>query len=117
MWSYVLAAIGVTGIYFVGRKSIWAWFLLLFNECIWVAYALATDQYGFIIMATAYSAVYIKSYLSWKKEAEDGHTLTPPQRRAVRESIIKGIEALPIESGLTNAKGMKIMAIKVAKGE
>jgi len=31
MWSYVLAAIGVTGIYFVGRKSIWAWFLLLFN--------------------------------------------------------------------------------------
>jgi nicotinamide riboside transporter PnuC len=68
MWSYVLAAIGVTGIFFVGRKTIWGWLILLLNECIWVAYALATKQYGFILMATAYSAVYIKSYLLWRKE-------------------------------------------------
>jgi len=117
MWSYVLAAIGVTGIFFVGRKTMWGWLVLLLNECIWVAYALSTDQYGFIIMATAYSAVYIKSYLAWKKEAQDVHTSTPKQRLAVRESIIKGIEALPVEAGLTNALGMKMMAIKVAKGE
>jgi hypothetical protein len=61
-WSYLLAAIGVTGIFFV----------LLLNECIWIAYALATNQYGFILMATAYSAVYIKSYLAWRQEAAKG---------------------------------------------
>ena len=72
MWSYVLAAIGVTGIFFVGRKKIWGWLVLLLNECIWIAYALATDQYGFILMATAYSAVYIKSYLAWRQEAAKG---------------------------------------------
>lgn len=67
-WSYLLAAVGVTGIFFVGRKTIWGWLILLVNECIWIAYALATKQYGFILMATAYSAVYIKSYIGWRKE-------------------------------------------------
>lgn len=68
MWSWILAAIGVTGIFFVGRKTIWGWLILLLNECIWIAYALATNQYGFIVMATAYAAVYIKSYVAWRKE-------------------------------------------------
>ena len=68
MWSYVLAAIGVTGIYFVGRKSIWAWFLLLFNECLWMVYAITTEQYGFIFAAIAYAIVYIRSYIHLSKE-------------------------------------------------
>lgn len=72
MWSWVLAAIGVTGIFFVGRKTIWGWLILLLNECIWIAYAVATKQYGFIFMATAYSAVYIKSYLKWREEEAKG---------------------------------------------
>lgn len=72
LWSWALAAVGVTGIFFVGKKVIWAWLILLVNECIWIAYALATDQYGFIVMATAYAAVYIKSYISWRRESEKG---------------------------------------------
>jgi len=66
MWSYVLAVVGVTGIFFVGRKTIWGWLVLLTNECIWIAYALATDQYGFIFMAVAYASVYIKSFIGWR---------------------------------------------------
>ncbi len=69
-WSYLLAAVGVTGIFLVGRKDIWGWLVLSTNEFIWIAYALATDQYGFIIMALAYLAVYIKSYIGWKSEAK-----------------------------------------------
>jgi hypothetical protein len=68
MWSWILAAIGVTGIFLVGRKTIWGWAVLLLNECIWIAYAIATDQYGFIAMATAYSLVYIKSFIHWRRE-------------------------------------------------
>jgi len=67
-WSWILAAVGVTGIYFVGRKTIWGWLVLILNECIWIVYALATDQYGFIFAATAYSAVYVKSYLHWRRK-------------------------------------------------
>ena len=67
---WLLAVIGVSGIYFVGRKSLWAWFLLLFNECLWIAYALTTNQYGFIFAAIAYGAVYIRSYLHWKRDED-----------------------------------------------
>jgi hypothetical protein len=66
---WILASIGVSGIYFVGRKTLWGWFVLLFNECLWIAYALVTDQYGFIFAAVAYGAVYIRSYLHWRRDA------------------------------------------------
>jgi len=67
-WSWVLAAIGVTGIFFVGRKVIWAWLLLLFNELLWIIYAVTTKQYGFFVAALAYGVVYIRSYIHWSKE-------------------------------------------------
>jgi hypothetical protein len=68
MWSWILAVIGVTGIFFVGRKTIWGWVVLLVNECLWIAYALITDQYGFIFSAIAYAAVYIKSFIHWRRD-------------------------------------------------
>ena len=68
MWSYVLAAIGVTGIFFVGRKTIWGWLVLLINECLWIVYAVTTEQYGFIFAAIAYGIVYTKSYMLWRQE-------------------------------------------------
>ena len=67
-YSWVLAVIGVSGIYFVGRKKKWAWLWLIFNECLWIIFALATKQYGFIFAALAYTAVYIKSFLRRSKE-------------------------------------------------
>jgi hypothetical protein len=67
-WSWLLAVIGVGGIFLVGRKTIWGWLILCVNECIWIAYALATKQYGFIVMAVAYALVYVKSYMQWRKD-------------------------------------------------
>jgi len=72
LWSWILAVIGVTGIFFVGKKVVWAWLVLLVNEFIWIAYAITTKQYGFIVMATAYAIVYVRSYLSWNLEAKNG---------------------------------------------
>jgi nicotinamide riboside transporter PnuC len=66
-----LAAIGVTGIFFVGRKTIWGWLVLLLNECLWIVYAVTTKQYGFIFAAIAYAVVYIKSFLHWRNEDEE----------------------------------------------
>ena len=69
-WSWILAAIGVAGIYFVGRKTIWGWLILLFNEIIWTVYAITTEQYGFIVSAVAYAAVYIRSYIHWRADTD-----------------------------------------------
>jgi hypothetical protein len=68
-WSWILAAIGVSGIFFVGQKSIWGWLVLLANECLWIVYAITTQQYGFIFAALAYATVYVRSYLHWKRDA------------------------------------------------
>lgn len=68
MWSWVLAVIGVSGIFLVGRKTIWGWLILCVNEVLWIFYALSTKQYGFIFMAVTYAAVYIKSFLHWRKD-------------------------------------------------
>ncbi len=67
-WSWILATIGVSGIFFVGQKTIWGWLILLANEILWTVYAVATEQYGFIFSAVAYAAVYIRSYLHWKRD-------------------------------------------------
>jgi len=66
--SWVLAVSGVAAIYFVGGKQIWAWIWATCNEAMWIYYAIVTKQYGFIFAAVAYAAVYIKSYLHWKRE-------------------------------------------------
>jgi hypothetical protein len=64
--SWVLAVIGVAGIYFVGRKSFFGWYILLFNETLWMVYAVTTEQYGFIFSALAYGVVYVQSHRHWK---------------------------------------------------
>ena len=68
MWSWVLAFIGVSGIFLVGRKTIWGWLVLLTNEFLWIVYALTTKQYGFIFAAVAYGVVYVKSFIHWKRD-------------------------------------------------
>ena len=69
MWSWILATIGVLGIYFVGRKTVWGWLVLLFNEVLWITYAFITSQYGFIVSAIAYAVVYIRSFIHWRRDA------------------------------------------------
>jgi hypothetical protein len=69
-WSWVLGTIGVAGIYFVGRKTIWGWIVLLSNEILWITYALLTKQYGFIFSAIAYGIVYVKSFLHWRRDEQ-----------------------------------------------
>ena len=36
---------------------------------------------------------------------------------ALREEIAREIEAIPIESSITNALGMRMLAAKIARGE
>lgn len=68
MWSWVLACIGITGIYFVGRKTVWGWVVLFVNELLWVGYAIETEQYGFIFSALAYGIVYVRSFIHWRRD-------------------------------------------------
>lgn len=68
IWSFVLAAVGIAGIYLAGRKSKWGWGLGLAAQVLWVVFAITTAQYGFILTAVAYGAVYGKNLWQWHRE-------------------------------------------------
>jgi hypothetical protein len=65
MWSYLLAAVGVAGIALAGRsRPAVGWAVGLSAQALWVAYAIVSRQYGFLISAGAYGTVYA---LNWRK--------------------------------------------------
>lgn len=68
-WSYILMAIGVFGLYLAGRKSQWGWAIGIAAQLLWMAYAVATQQWGFIVSALAYGWIYTKNFLAWRREA------------------------------------------------
>jgi hypothetical protein len=67
-WSYVLTAVGILGLYLAGRKLWWAWLIGLGAQSLWVAYAVVTKQWGFIVSALAYGWVYARNALRWRAE-------------------------------------------------
>lgn len=64
-WSYILTAVGVFGLYMAGKKVRWAWLIGLVAQFLWLAYAIVTKQYGFIISAVAYGFVYARNHIIW----------------------------------------------------
>ncbi len=66
MWSYILAAVGILGIYLAGDKKRIGWAVGVGAQVLWIAYALSTQQYGFLVTAFAYGWVYLRA---WKNHA------------------------------------------------
>lgn len=63
---YVLSIIGITALVAIGQHKWWGWAIALFNECLWVAFALTTRQYGFILGAVVYGAVNAINARRWR---------------------------------------------------
>lgn len=70
IWSLVLAAVGIGGLYVAGRKLWWGWLIGLGAQLLWVGYAVATRQWGFILSAVAYGWVYARNALAWRRERQ-----------------------------------------------
>lgn len=70
-WSWALTAVGVTGIWLAGRKSKAGWAVGFGAQGLWVAYAVATRQWGFIVSALAYGSVYARNWVRWRREARE----------------------------------------------
>ena len=70
-WSYLLTAVGIFGIYLAGRKNLYGWAVGLGAQVLWIAYAISTEQWGFIVSAFAYGSVYARNWSRWAKENEN----------------------------------------------
>jgi len=79
-WSYLLAAVGVLGLHLAGKKRSIGWLINLSAQALWIAYAIATQQYGFIISALAYATVYFNNYRKWRNENDSPHADDPALR-------------------------------------
>jgi hypothetical protein len=66
-WSWTLAAIGVTGLFLAGSNRKAGWAIGLGVQALWIAYAFATRQWGFIASAVAYGAVNVRNWLRWRR--------------------------------------------------
>jgi len=75
MWSWLLMAVGILGLYLAGRRNVYGWAVGASAQLLWVAYATATHQYGFYVSAAAYFWIYTKNFLAWRREARLADTL------------------------------------------
>lgn len=67
-WSYALGALGIFGLWLAGKGDWRGWAVGLGAQFAWMAYAIATHQWGFIFTAVAYGLVYGKNALRWLRE-------------------------------------------------
>lgn len=68
LWSWILSAVGIFGLWLAGRKDYRGWFVGLGAQVLWIAYATATHQWGFYVSALAYGAIYAKNGRAWLRE-------------------------------------------------
>ncbi len=71
-WSWVLTVVGVTGLWFAGRRKAYGWAIGLGAQLLWIVYAVVTRQWGFIASAFIYGAVYARNYATWRREQTKG---------------------------------------------
>jgi len=77
-WSWILTAVGVFGLWLAGRKDRRGWWVGLCAQLLWIAYAITTRQWGFIVSAFAYGTVFATNIIRWKREdAESDGTDVP----------------------------------------
>jgi hypothetical protein len=76
-WSISLSLIGITGLHIAGMKSQWGWFIGLGAQFLWVVFAIATNQYGFILSAAAYGAVNWNNLRKWRADKRKSTTVAP----------------------------------------
>jgi hypothetical protein len=67
-WSWALTVVGIAGLYLAGSGRRAGWAIGLAAQGLWIAYAIATRQWGFIASALAYGAVHARNLVRWTRE-------------------------------------------------
>ena len=68
-WSWLLTAVGVTGMWLTGRRLWVGWAVGLAGQTLWLTYAVVTGQYGFILASAAYGTVQYRNMRLWRAGA------------------------------------------------
>lgn len=121
LWSWVLTVIGLAGFFLAGRKVWWCWYVNIANQVVWFAYAVITEQWGFLIGVFAYLFVFTKNAISWTKEYREtkNRPFSPsaPVGRVIETSI--GPDGMVAIVGLRDdtEEGRKVLEMLRAHNE
>lgn len=75
-WSWFLTLFGITGLYLAGKNNKLGWVIGLAVQVLWFAYAINTKQWGFLVSALIYSAVYGHNWWKWyRRDLEEKSTV------------------------------------------
>ena len=80
MWSWVLSAVGITGLLVAAHHPRAGWSINLAAQMLWVVYAVASGQHGFLLAAAAYTLAYARLL---RRSTSAGHRAQPPNRQVV----------------------------------
>jgi hypothetical protein len=68
LWSWLLMAGGVTGLYLAGRRHWIGWAIGLGTQVLWLAYSISTRQWGFLVSCLIYAVIHLHNLLDWRTE-------------------------------------------------
>lgn len=67
-WSFALTVIGVGGLFLTMRKNLFGPWIGLLVQGLWIAYAVATVQWWFLLSAFSYGAVNVYGIRRWRRD-------------------------------------------------
>lgn len=67
-WSWALGLIGCAMFFLAGSKVWWCWYIGLGLQALWAAYAVVTEQWGFLATVPVYGFVYARNAVKWTRE-------------------------------------------------
>lgn len=70
-WSWLLMAVGVTGLFLAGKKRKVGWMIGIGVQLLWIMYAIVSKQWGFIMSALVYGAVNTINWRRWRREDKE----------------------------------------------
>jgi hypothetical protein len=67
-WPWILTIVGCVGFKLAGAKVWWAWYINIGNQILWAAYAVVTEQWGFLLGIPIYLSVFVPNAIRWTRE-------------------------------------------------
>jgi hypothetical protein len=96
--SWLVTIIGISGFLLAGRKVWWCWYLNIFCQVLWYAYAVYSDTPAFLFAASFYTIVFGWNAYDWTKEHFTNKGLKGQYRTKATP-----VDALYFEGGIDSA--------------
>jgi nicotinamide riboside transporter PnuC len=66
--GYIASVNTIISVWLCGNKSIWLWYLSIFNQCLWGIIGYLTGQYYLVLMAVCLQVLNIRGVYKWSKK-------------------------------------------------